>query len=111
VTIGSTAVPGTVWRRVTSIDSRLVVHLINLIGQDDALWDAPRNEQMRTGEGTLRIRRVAGTTPRVRVADPDGLGRLIDVPVTLEGNHATATIPDFGTWQIVVIDLVNGDAE
>jgi dextranase len=109
--VGSTASPGTVWRRVTSIRSRLVVHLINLVGQDDALWDAPRNEQVRTGDGKLRVRRIGGATPRIRVADPDGLGRLVDVPVTLDGTHATATIPDFGTWQLVVIDLVNGETE
>ncbi len=30
------------WRRVLGTGDRLVVHLINLAGQDDAEWDAPR---------------------------------------------------------------------
>jgi dextranase len=35
-------IPGTVWRRVLGRGDRLVVHLINLTGQDDTEWDAPR---------------------------------------------------------------------
>jgi dextranase len=111
ITVGSTAEPGTVWRRVTSINSRLVVHLINLVGQTDALWDAPREEQVGVGDGRLRFRLVGDAVPRVRVADPDGLGYLVDVEVTLDGTHASASIPDFKTWQIVVIDLVSGEAK
>jgi dextranase len=93
-----------VWRRITSVGERLVVHLINLVGQEDALWDAPRNPP-RPVSGSLRFRRVGDAMPRVRVADPDAAGRLIDVPVTLDGTHATATLPEFGVWQIVVIDF------
>jgi dextranase len=105
---GSTAEPGTIWRRVTSVDGRLVVHLINLLGQEDSLWDAPRKAPGRTGPGNLRFRRVGDGVPRVRVADPDGLGRLVDIAVTLEGTHATATVPEFGVWQVVVIDFLSG---
>ena len=96
---------GSVWRRVTVADGRLVVHLINLIGQDDDLWDAERNKPGSAGVGTLRFRSVGTGIPRVRVASPDGTPRLTDVPVELDGNFATAELPEFGIWQIVVIDL------
>jgi dextranase len=102
--VSSTADAGTVWRRITSVGGRLVVHLINLVGQEDALWDAPRNPP-RPVSGSLRFRRVGDAMPRVRVADPDAAGRLIDVAVTLDGTHATATLPAFGVWQVVVIDF------
>ena len=102
--VSVTADSGAVWRRVTQSGDRLVVHLINLVGQDDTLWDGPREEPTRVA-GTLRFRRLGDGMPRVRVADPDAEGRLIEVEVTLEGTHATASLPEFGVWQLVVIDL------
>lgn len=100
------ATPGAVWRRVTSAGDRLVIHLINLVGQDDELWDAPRNTPANPGRGTLRFRRTGTRVPRVRVADPDRGGRLIDVPVELDGDFATAALPEFSVWQLVLIDAV-----
>jgi dextranase len=97
--------PGSVWRRVTSSGDRLIVHLINLTTQDNDLWDAPRNPPGVVGEGALRFRRAGFGMPRVRVASPDGMPRLIDVPVELDGDHARAVLPDFAIWQVVVIDL------
>ena len=102
--VSVTADAGAIWRRVTQSGDRLVVHLINLVGQDDTLWDGPREEPTRVA-GTLRFRRLGDGMPRVRVADPDAEGRLIEVEVTLEGTHATASLPEFGVWQVVVIDL------
>ncbi|HEY4269735.1 MAG TPA: glycoside hydrolase family 66 protein [Galbitalea sp.] len=96
------AVAGTVWRRITRAGDNLVVHLINLVGQDDALWDAARAEPVRQA-GVLRFRRTGDGMPRVRIADPDADGRLIDVEVTLHGTHASALLPEFGIWQLVVI--------
>jgi dextranase len=96
---------GGVWRRITIAGNRLVVHLINLTAQDDDLWDAARNEPGTAGVGTLRFRRVGNGVPRVRFANPDGTPRLIDVPVEFDGNYATAKLPAFAIWQVVVIDL------
>lgn len=96
---------GSVWRRVTSTEHGLVVHLINLLGQADTLWDAPRAEPQSPGEGTLRVRPVRGRTPRVRCADPDACGRLLDLPVTLDGDHAVATLPAPNVWQVVHVEL------
>lgn len=104
VRTSGSAESGAVWRRVLSIGDRLVVHLINLVGQDDTLWDAPRNEPVRQA-GVLRLRRVGPGIPRVRTADPDALGRLIDVEVTLDDDFATAVLPEFGIWQVVVVDV------
>ena len=104
--VSETAEAGTVWRRVTEVHGRLVVHLINLVGQDNALWDSPRNAPQRPGRAAVRIRRVGSDLPRVQVADPDGMPRLVDVPVTVDGDHAIATLPEFAIWQLVLIDLV-----
>jgi dextranase len=95
---------GAVWRRITQVGDRLVVHLVNLTGQEDTLWDAPRREPADPGPGTLRIRRTGSDLPRVRVADPDGRPSLVDVEVVADGDFATATLPSPYLWQVVLID-------
>jgi dextranase len=105
VVVSSQATPDTVWRRITSVGSRLVMHLINLVGQSDTNWDAPRKHFGSTGAGTLRLRAVGGYLPRVQVADPDAAGRLLEVPVTVDGDFASASLPALAAWQVVVIDL------
>lgn len=103
----NSAAAGSVWRRVLEIDGRLVVHLINLSNQHDTLWDAPREPVTPLTGGVLRFRRT-GPAPRVRVADPDGAGHLVDVPFREDGEHAEAELPPLGVWQLVVIDLSGG---
>lgn len=102
--VGHLAAPGTVWRRITQAGDRHVMHLINLAGQGDTLWDAPRDVPADIGAGTLKIRRAGSAPPRVRVADPDRHPRLIDVEVTLDGDFAHARLPAPHLWQLVLID-------
>jgi dextranase len=109
--VSGTAEAGVVWRRITQAGDRLVMHLVNLVGQDDALWDAPRTPPAKTGPATLRIRRVGAGTPRVRVADPDRSPRLVDVPVVVDGDFATATLPGLHVWQLVVVDLMHPEGD
>jgi dextranase len=104
-------VAGAVWRRIVETPHGLVVHLINLTGQPDALWDAPKAAVPDIGEGALRIRAMAGPTPRVRVADPDRSPRLVEVEVESGGTHATAILPPPGAWQMVLIDLDPKEAQ
>jgi len=106
IPVSSEAVAGAVWRRITRAGDRLVIHLINLVGQDDTLWDSARHPFADTGEGTLRLRAVGGFVPRVRVADPDNGGRLSDVVVSVDGDYASASLPKLEAWQVVVIELV-----
>jgi dextranase len=100
---------GTVWRRITETTdnagvSRYVMHLINLTGQDDTEWDAPRNEAGDPGPGTLRLRRTGQALPRVSYADPDAQHRLVPVELTTDGDFLHATVPAPARWQIVVIE-------
>lgn len=103
--VTSTPVAGSVWRRVTSGDQGLVVHLINLCGQTDTLWDAGRSATASAGSGEVRFRRVRDRMPRVRVADPDGTARLTDVPVRLDGDYAIAELPSLNIWQVIHVSL------
>lgn len=103
--VTSTPVAGAVWRRVTSGGRGLVVHLINLCGQSDTLWDAARAEPVSPGVGRLRFRRVRDRLPRVRVADPDGSARLVDARVRLDGDDAVVELPPMHVWQVIHVVL------
>ena len=108
--VSGDAATGAVWRRISRAGDALVVHLINLVGQKDTQWDAPRLPVGDPGPGTLRVRRTGPRLPRVRVADPSTTPRLVDVPVVADGDHAVAQLPAPHVWQLVVIDdgvLVN----
>lgn len=102
--VGSEAVAGSVWRRVTRAGDALVVHLVNLVGQQDTRWDAPRQPVGDPGPGVLRVRRTGPGLPRVRVADPSRTPRLVEVPVVADGDHAVAQLPAPHVWQVVMID-------
>ncbi|CAN7350282.1 hypothetical protein LJR016_001926 [Devosia sp. LjRoot16] len=102
--LSETAVAGKVWRRIVADNNRLIVHLINLVSQTDTLWDAARAKPADPGRATLRFRLSGTRPPRVRVADPDGLGRLVEVPVQVEGDFAAAELPRLTVWQLLVIE-------
>ena len=101
------AVTGGVWRRITSAQNRLVVHLINLVDQVDTVWDAPREEFRPVTSGVVRFRLVEGCRPRVRVIDPDRPGVVVEPEVEREGEHASAELPPLTAWQVVIVDLVD----
>lgn len=105
--VSEEATAGRVWRRITDAGGRLVVHLVNLVGQPDTVWDAARAPFGDPGAGRIRVRRLLGSTPRIRVADPDGSGRLEELEVHLDGDAAVADLPALRAWQLVVIDLAD----
>ena len=107
--LSETAAAGTIWRRITATPNGLVVHLVNLLAQEDTLWDSARTAPTRPGAGTLRFRLDGPGAARVRVADPDASGRLRDVMVARDGDFATAQLPDFETWQLVYITQDQGE--
>lgn len=103
--VSEEATAGAVWRSITAARGRLVVNLINLVGQTDTLWDAAREPFGDPGRGTVRVRRLKDRSPRIRVADPDGSGRLEDLEVSLDGDYATAPLPPMSAWQLILIEL------
>lgn len=102
-TVGGHPTAGAVWRRIVEVDGTLVVHLINLVGQRDTLWDEPRQPTVTVAGGELRFRRVGAAVPRVQVADPDSGRPLADCAVRLDGDDAVVALSELAVWQLVVI--------
>lgn len=100
-----TAEAGKVWRRIVRDGDRLIVHLINLCGQPDTLWDAPRQPPVSPGEATLHVRELYGRPARIYAADPDTSGRLEPVATRTGDGRVTAVLPGLNTWLLVVVEL------
>jgi dextranase len=105
VAVEQLATRGAVWRRITQdAQGRYVVHLINLVGQHDTDWDAPRQPPGDPGPGLLRMRRIGPDLPRISWADPDRQHHLVDLDLTVDGDYVTATLPAPHLWQLVVVE-------
>ena len=96
---------GTVWIRVTQAGRYLVVHLINLAGQDDTVWDEPRQPVRSVGPATLRVRRAGAAVPASARPTPIAAAGCATPQVRVDGEFAVATLPEPHVWQIVTIDL------
>jgi dextranase len=104
--------PGTVWTRVVRTRAGIVVHLINLTGQDDVRWDAVKHDPVPVAGLRLRVVPATADDPAPLVADPeDGpdLAALAEVePAATEsdpfgGSQAVRSyaLPPLRTWAMV----------
>ena len=99
------AAPGCVWRRVTRAGDALVVHLINLVGQSDTVWDGSHRSAIALRGGTLRLKPLFGRVPRVAAADPDAGSTLIPLDVRIVDGQAVVSLPDLNVWQVLHVLL------
>jgi len=98
----STPAVGRVWAGMRTKPGWLVISLVNLLGEEDLLWDGPRNP--RTAReirlelpDDLRFRRCL-------VASPDGAGSFAPTPQSLgDGQRPTIEI-SLSTWSLVLLE-------
>lgn len=105
VPVNGTPRPGGVWRRLVKTPSGLVLHLINLVNQENVEWDQPHTPTTPLAGGVLRIRPLLGRTPTVSVADPDDSSTLTPLRVTRVGREAMVDLPPLHTWQVLHVVL------
>lgn len=103
-----TGVPtaGSVWRRITRLGPRLIVHLINLRGQTETGWDTPKRQPHEVLGGQLRFRAVHGVQARIRVSEPQWIPSPEDLDARAVGAHQVVELPPLRTWQVVIVDLL-----
>jgi dextranase len=102
--------PGAVWARVVQVQGGLVLHLVNLTGVEDTLWDAavpalPRVEGLRLG-----VLRQARAPAAVLAADPDRHAGLRRLRVESDGDRDVVRLPPFDGWLLVLVRRTEGEA-
>lgn len=102
VPVGVDAEPGSVWVRAVETGHGLVVHLIDLTHISDLAWDAPKPPALMRTNVRLELLETTGPVT-VAVASPETRPRLSPVDVETDAGYATATLPPWQTWAVVLV--------
>jgi dextranase len=91
---------GTVWARAFETSSERVVSLIDLTGQTDLRWDAPKAPSPGVDGVTVAFERVGSRRPRIFTASPDDPSAR-ELESTLVDGHDVVVVPPWMTWSLV----------
>ena len=113
IPVSTKADAGCLWLRVIRVPEGVVVHIINLVAQDEIAWDAPKQPPRPISGATLALSFV-GEGAAVYAAAPDApdAERLVEVGATaaIQTTSLTAgqsgvafALPELGAWTVVWI--------
>jgi dextranase len=102
VPVNTDPVAGGLWLRVVDTAEARVLHLINLTGQEDTRWDAPRAPIASVAGAELHLRRERREAPAVFAASP-AAPRLTRLHGRNEGDVDVFTLPPLGAWTVLVV--------
>ena len=95
--------PDSIWVRVVRTDLGLVIHLINLIGQDETNWDRRKSPIQDVKGLRLRFLKTLGVDLPYRV-EPERSPWPQHIETNDDGSdYLEIDIPDFGAWAMVVL--------
>ena len=94
------ATAGAIWARVLRLPEGLLVNLIDLSGQDDDRWDAPKKPLQPLADVTLAVERRS-RTPRFLFASPEEQPSLLALESSWGGRYDTVALPPFSGWALV----------
>jgi dextranase len=101
VPVATDCLPGVLWARVVRCSRGLLVSLIDLSGQSDARWNAPKRPA-RVLEGVrVAIERTSPTS--ILFASPEDSPALQRLEPERDGRHDVVTVPSFSTWALIWI--------
>ena len=102
--ISETAIEGALWMRVYKGESGLTIHVINLLDQNDAIWDSPKNPILRKSSIEFSIDASGYQAKGI-------LGTMCESPIFTElevacvDGRITGAIPISGSWVTLNIPL------
>src|SRR5262249_33401666 len=109
IPLSGQAAAGAVWCTARRKPGYHVIHLINLVDQDDIAWNAPRTPPAPLGELELTIEHLP-PTDRVLLLRPDAaLGRPIGLAAPRHGDVLHVTLPRLHVWAILVLVEQSGE--
>jgi len=97
----SMALPGTVWTILRRRPGQVILHLINLLGLTDTLWNAPQPQPAPTALALLlpRVPQVQSAS----AASPEQ-PRLVPLAPEPAGRHLRVLLPELQLWTMVLIE-------
>jgi len=101
VDVGSDGDAGTLWVRALRGARGLVLHLIDLSGQDDDRWDAGKRPPAGLSGVHVHVQRDGPRPPRFLFADPDASPAMRALPSRPEGEHDVVELPRLGAWALL----------
>ncbi len=111
VPVSADAEPGALWVSVVETSRGLLIHLINVNGQDDLGWDRPKRPVTALEGVRLSLLRTATEAPAFAFGDPDGSPRLEPLESqTQEGWYDVVELPPLNTWGLAWIHPAAADA-
>jgi dextranase len=103
VPVSTDADPGALWGRVLRTTEGLLISLIDLSGQDDDRWDAPKLPARPLAGVRVSVLRRARAAPTLLAADPETRPALVPLEVEATEQYDTVTVPAFSTWSLVLV--------
>jgi dextranase len=97
--------PGAVWARVVQVEDGFVLHLVNLTGVEDTLWDAPVAALPRISGVRLSVLRQGAAPRAVLAADPDRHAGLRGLRVEPARDRDVFRLPPFDSWLVALVRL------
>ena len=95
--------PGRLWARVLARPGRRVVSLVDLTGQRDTLWDAPKRTPAPLEGVELSLERPGTVAPRILFASPAAPAAQ-PLQASFDGRYDTVVVPAFQTWALIWLD-------
>lgn len=106
---GPGAVPGTLWTIIRDGRDYRVLHLVNLLGADDAYWNGPKTQPKTAADVRVRwlideeIRGLFFVTPDVEKLAPERL-HYTEIPGP-RGRAVEFVLPQVDYWSTVLVEL------
>lgn len=95
--------PGVLWARVVRTGAGLLISLIDLSGQDDDRWDAPKRPAAPLDGVRVSVLRRGTAAGRFCAADPEARPALAPLEVETSERYDTVVVPSFSTWSLLLV--------
>jgi dextranase len=99
VPVATDCVPGVVWARVVRCSRGLLVNLIDLSGQCDVAWNAPKRPVGPLDGVRVALERTASTS--IFFASPETSPALKPLTPERDGRYDVVSLPPFSTWALL----------
>jgi len=102
VAFGHEPLPRSLWIRVFKGETGLTIHIINLLDQDDCIWDSPKNKITSASKITISIE-AATFSNQASIAHGITGAQFFLKKMTIEGSRLQIDVDIYSAWTIVNI--------